>query len=165
MYVFIKYIILSDYGHLWASIYVLSSLFFNFVVGITHRNEHAFIFMSLSKLVLPQLGWCEMLNVLSFLTMNEIYSGISQCNRSSWLLFLREKLARKAKCSIERLGTLLPNLSRHDKVLLVSYPRCGNSFIRTLLESRFGVTTGSDSRPNRTLSASLLRCGFQGLLF
>ncbi len=57
---------------------------------------------------------------------------------------------------------LLPRLSDHDRVLLVSYPRSGNSFIRTLLEKRFGVITGSDSRFNRPLATSLMRCGFQG---
>lgn len=49
-----------------------------------------------------------------------------------------------------------------DKVLLASYPRSGNSFLRRLLEEHTGVVTGSDSRSNRTLSASLLRFGFRG---
>jgi len=47
-------------------------------------------------------------------------------------------------------------------VALVSYPRCGNTFLRKLLESSTGIVTGSDSRPNRILTASLLSYGFQG---
>ena len=34
--------------------------------------------------------------------------------------------------------------------------------MRHLLEGSTGIVTGSDSRSNRTLSASLLRCGFRG---
>jgi hypothetical protein len=44
----------------------------------------------------------------------------------------------------------------------VSYPRCGNSLLRQLLEERTGIVTGSDSRSNRPLAASLLQCGFKG---
>merc|ERR1711991_248340 len=51
--------------------------------------------------------------------------------------------------------------SRH-KTCLVSYPRSGNSFVRRKLEEVTGIITGSDSRPNRTLSKALLRCGFIG---
>ena len=51
---------------------------------------------------------------------------------------------------------------KRETVALVSYPRSGNSFLRRLLEKWSGTITGTDSRPNRTLSASLLRCGFRG---
>jgi hypothetical protein len=51
---------------------------------------------------------------------------------------------------------------KQEKVVLVSYPRSGNSFLRLLLEEKTGIITGSDSRTNRTLSAALLQCGFQG---
>jgi hypothetical protein len=47
-------------------------------------------------------------------------------------------------------------------VALASYPRSGNSFLRRVLEKWSGIITGTDSRPNRTLSSSLLRCGFRG---
>lgn len=39
--------------------------------------------------------------------------------------------------------------------LLVSYPRSGNTFLRSLLESITGVVTCSDTRPDRTLSLAL----------
>eukprot|EP01041_Mallomonas_annulata_P006866 gene6866-13914_t len=51
---------------------------------------------------------------------------------------------------------------RKETVILVSYPRSGNSYLRTLLERNTGIITGSDSRAGRTLSASLLKCGFKG---
>ena len=39
--------------------------------------------------------------------------------------------------------------------LLASYPRSGNTLLRTLLERISGCVTGSDTRPDRTLSKSL----------
>jgi hypothetical protein len=50
-------------------------------------------------------------------------------------------------------------------VAISSYPRCGNSFLRKLLETWSGTITGSDSHPCRTLSASLLRCGYRVSVF
>jgi hypothetical protein len=39
--------------------------------------------------------------------------------------------------------------------LLVSYPRSGNTLMRSLLERTAGIVTGSDTRPDRTLSLTL----------
>lgn len=39
--------------------------------------------------------------------------------------------------------------------LLASYPRSGNTLLRTLLEKVTGIVTGSDTRPDRTLSKAL----------
>ena len=39
--------------------------------------------------------------------------------------------------------------------LLASYPRSGNTLLRTLLERSTSIVTGSDTRPDRTLSRSL----------
>lgn len=39
--------------------------------------------------------------------------------------------------------------------LLVSYPRSGNTLVRTLLERVTGIVTGSDTRPDRSLSKEL----------
>ena len=118
--------------------------------------------MSLARLVFPQLGWDEFLHILSYLSIREIYASIGHLNRSGWLTFLREKTCRQA--NIQRLNTfhLLPKLDGHDRVLLVSYPRSGNSFLRQCLETMTGIVTGSDSRPNRPLSAQLLSCGYKG---
>lgn len=118
--------------------------------------------MSLALLVFPNLGWGELLNILSFLSLDDVYRCIGRLNRSGWLTFMREKVARTGKCVTERIQHLIPRCEMHEKVLLVSYPRSGNSFLRKLLESSTNIITGSDSRPNRTLSASLLQCGFQG---
>jgi hypothetical protein len=58
---------------------------------------------------------------------------------------------------------LLGFLDRHNRnelqqwtgTLLVSYPRSGNSLLRTLLERTTGIVTGSDTRPDRALSREL----------
>jgi len=39
--------------------------------------------------------------------------------------------------------------------VLTSYPRSGNTLMRTLLERTTGIVTGSDTRPDRTLSKAL----------
>jgi len=39
--------------------------------------------------------------------------------------------------------------------LLVSYPRSGNTLLRTLIERTTGIVTGSDTRPDRSLSKEL----------
>ena len=54
----------------------------------------------------------------------------------------------------------LPSVHIHhrhqDKItLLVSYPRSGNTLLRTLLERTTGYVTGSDTRPDRSLSKEL----------
>lgn len=46
-------------------------------------------------------------------------------------------------------------LAEMSKTLLVSYPRSGNTLMRTLLEKVTGVVTGSDTRPDRFLSLEL----------
>jgi hypothetical protein len=146
--------------------------------------------MSLSRLVFPQLGWSELWEILSFLSLPELWTLGSTC-RTGFITFLREKTYRagcksrilaihQSKLALEdssveieellnnnRLllssGTrFLPRYSNHNKILLVSYPRSGNSYLRKILELRTGIITGSDSRPNRVLAASLLSFGYCG---
>ena len=63
----------------------------------------------------------------------------------------------------EELGYLpFWDYNDHDKILLTSYPRSGNSFVRKVLEEMTGIVTGSDSRPNRPLPAQLLEYGYRG---
>ena len=114
------------------------------------------------RLFQDTLNWGQLLEILSYLTPTELYRGCGCLNRACWVVFLRERASRQ--CPRESLGTgrFLSQGLNHEKVVLVSYPRSGNSFLRRLLETRFGIVTGSDSRPNRTLSESLLRCGFRG---
>jgi hypothetical protein len=45
--------------------------------------------------------------------------------------------------------------SQLSGTVLVSYPRSGNSLLRTLLERTTGIVTGSDTRPDRALSREL----------
>lgn len=50
----------------------------------------------------------------------------------------------------------LPQISpERETIALVSYPRSGNSMLRGMLETLYGVFTGSDTRPDRTLSRAL----------
>ena len=48
------------------------------------------------------------------------------------------------------------------RIALVSYPRSGNSMARSMLETMTSIVTGTDSRPDRTLSRSLLERGLIG---
>jgi hypothetical protein len=116
----------------------------------------------MSRLFHRILLWGDFLEVLSFLTLKEVYQGCGCLNRAGFVVFLRERATRG--CPIESVSQsrFLCRGLNHQKVLLVSYPRSGNSFLRRLLESSLGIVTGSDSRPNRTLAESLLRCGFKG---
>ena len=47
----------------------------------------------------------------------------------------------------------------NGRIVLFSYPKSGNSLIRTLLEERSNIYTGSDNRPNRPLALNLLQMG------
>jgi len=86
-----------------------------------------------------------------------------------WMIFMlifmgREVAVRSIPFSSSAIPCprLLPKLMTHDKILLVSYPRSGNSMLRQCFETMTRTVTGSDSRPNRTLSSALLRCGYRG---
>lgn len=46
-------------------------------------------------------------------------------------------------------------LQNHVATILVSYPRSGNTLLRSLLERTTGIVTGSDTRPDRSLSREL----------
>ena len=73
---------------------------------------------------------------------------------------LREKTLQQTTATFP--SHFLPSGYRQERVFLMSYPRSGNSYLRQLLEKATGIVTGSDSRSNRTLAASLIRCGFNG---
>lgn len=119
--------------------------------------------MSLAKLVFPQLAWAELEHLLLFLEWRDQWL-LASTNRSAFIAFLRCRSIRECQKYKTSPPTtrFLSKLSGHDRVLLVSYPRCGNSFFRKLIEEHTNIVTGSDSRPNRTLSASLLRFGYRG---
>lgn len=117
--------------------------------------------MSLVKLVLPNLSWGELAEIIAFLTLKELWV-LGCCNRSAFITFLRERSLRKCKSYTQLPTRFLSKLSDHEKIALISYPRSGNSFLRKLIEAEFNIVTGSDSRPNRTLAASLLQFGYRG---
>lgn len=61
------------------------------------------------------------------------------------------------KCQIPKEITgahTIPKILQGATVL-ASYPRSGNTLLRTLLERTTGIVTGSDTRPDRTLSKAL----------
>lgn len=118
--------------------------------------------MSLSRLVFPKLGWSELWEILNYLDLHDLWLLGCTC-KSAFVMFLREKTYRSGLgMNIHFHSKFLSKYSTHDKILLVSYPRSGNSFLRKNIESHYGVVTGSDSRPNRVLSASLLKFGYVG---
>ena len=76
----------------------------------------------------------------------------------------RQKIHGKMKLTNQRFPfRFFPTASNLDTspstsneiVLLASYPRSGNTLLRTLLERTTSIVTGSDTRPDRTLSKSL----------
>ena len=115
--------------------------------------------MSSYLILSHKFNWGIRLYILEFLSLQELYV-FGQCHKASFIVYLRERCARSSLfySSAKYLG----RFQRQETVLLTSYPRCGNSYLRQLLEEEVGVITGSDSRSNRTLSASLLRCGYRG---
>lgn len=118
--------------------------------------------MSIARLALAGLDWAELWNILLYLDKRELYVFGCTC-RSAFVTFLREKELRKGIfLSLTTPPRFLGRTIDHEKVLLVSYPRCGNSYARKLLEGATGIVTGSDSRPNRPLAASLIRFGYVG---
>jgi hypothetical protein len=60
------------------------------------------------------------------------------------------------------LRWLEPNEQEGEHIALVSYPRSGNSLMRSLLEKITGIYTGCDTRPDRSLSQQLLQMGMKG---
>ncbi len=61
-----------------------------------------------------------------------------------------------------RKRMMKPSESRRLTIGLVSYPRSGNSLMRSLIEDITGIYTGSDTRPDRSLSVALKESGFLG---
>lgn len=124
------------------------------------------------------LLWGELSHILSYLSTAEIYRSLGCSSCLGFLVFQREChnrrrdadrdcarfLSRKEIVMKKVLNPVVKDrvYTMRDRILLSSYPRSGNSFLRSLLEGETGIITGSDSRPNRNLSASLLRFGFQG---
>lgn len=93
--------------------------------------------------------------------MEELFNCGITCKSAYVHILLREKNIRHPLTKYTH-SQFLPTGYRQERILLLSYPRCGNSLLRQLIENETGIVTGSDSRSNRTLAASLIRCGFKG---
>lgn len=60
------------------------------------------------------------------------------------------------------LRWLEPGERGGKRIVIASYPRSGNSLMRSLVEQITGIYTGSDTRPERSLSKALKEMGLQG---
>ncbi len=112
------------------------------------------------QLIFPKINWCEFLLILDYLSPREKY--LCGCTSKSAFVHIVIRGKNIASSKTLNCATLLPSFCRRERVLLLSYPRCGNSHLRLLLERETGVITGSDSRSNRNLAARLIRSGFKG---
>lgn len=56
----------------------------------------------MSRLFQGVLLWGELLEILSFLTLNEVYHGCACLNKAGFIVFLRERATRK--CPLESLS-------------------------------------------------------------
>lgn len=137
-----------------------SGIFVRFVVRnvVVGRKGRA-LPITMSKVIFP-VAWAELTHILSFLGPKEIQLCRMLCRFGFVHMFLRERDSRKGNPNL--CVRFLPRLVKHERVVLVSYPRSGNTYLRRLLEETTGIVTGSDSRTNRPLCSSLLQCGFRG---
>jgi len=108
-----------------------------------------------------ELMWAERVEVLSYLEVADlqVFGAVSRGCHFGARREVDHRMGLKLTASrFLRRG----EKQASGSVLLVSYPRSGNSLLRKRFEQSSGVATGSDSRPNRTLSRTLLQCGFIG---
>jgi len=97
-----------------------------------------------------EIAWYEWNNVSS---EPEDYEA-SPSSTSKWPVTL--ELLRYRKPTIPHTLILQPRPDLLPGItLLASYPRSGNTLLRNLLERTLNIVTGSDTRPDRTLSKAL----------
>ena len=148
--------------------------------------------MSIAKIFIDSIGWGEFSHILLFLDINDLwnlgkcnkFSFVTFLREKSFRksdTFKNVNLTNHYNCTVNNLYyheinpvylqllssphirvKFLPHGSLNDKVLLTSYPRSGNSFLRKVFEESSSIITGSDSRPNRSLTAKLLEFGYRG---
>jgi hypothetical protein len=66
--------------------------------------------------------------------------------------------------ALQMVTAVLDALATTCPVMTCAYDvidRCGNTLLRRLMEQVTGIITGSDTRPDRTLSRSLAAFGLQ----
>lgn len=104
--------------------------------------------------------WPAHVELLRFLDQ---YGNVHEANNNL------KQTTNQSKRTVQSPFCLRPNMSKVNNatstnsgnafrpgiVLLASYPRSGNTLLRTLLERTTSIVTGSDTRPDRTLSKSL----------
>lgn len=124
----------------------------------------------------PRMIWSEFQHILDHLDARDLAS-LGATSKQGFTIHRRElnlrcrksadggpRFLSRREMALGRLNTPGKESLRLDegRILLSSYPRSGNSYLRSLLEGSTGIITGSDNRPNRNLSASLIRFGYQG---
>ena len=95
--------------------------------------------------------WPAHLELLRFLPNDVIESSVFKLPGG----VPRFNASLKPKPKSSRVTDAAPHDARKGITLLASYPRSGNTLLRTLLEKVLSQVTGSDTRPDRTLSKSL----------
>ena len=113
------------------------------------------------------LNWSCRLKVFSYLTLAELKAYGTTCKTAD-AIFLREVDARKSRKGpldfsmfLRLRGNNIVTALNND-IVLASYPRSGNSLVRSILEAKTQVYTGSDTSPNKKLALDLIRTGFYG---
>jgi hypothetical protein len=81
--------------------------------------------------------------------------GTAQIAAQEWDNCSKSSLAVPPALGLLRFLDRTNDLRLHSGTLLVSYPRSGNTLMRTLLERVTGIVTGSDTRADRSLSLEL----------
>ncbi|CAK4699612.1 unnamed protein product [Aphanomyces euteiches] len=81
---------------------------------------------------------------------------------SGILLEKKVQIQEPSRSPVQEKRWLEPGEHDGEHIAIVSYPRSGNSLMRGLLESITGVYTGCDTRPDRSLSLELQKCGMKG---
>jgi hypothetical protein len=86
----------------------------------------------------------------------------SQGTGTSFDQKLAEMTSDAAKEMLLSEVNFLDESKQHEKVILTSYPRCGNTLMRSYLEKLTRVLTGSDCELNRKLNKQLQTLGLDG---
>jgi hypothetical protein len=116
-------------------------------------------------LVFP-LNWKSLLLLLSFFDSSDLRNYASTCQAARVVCEREVAVRRCCRFSLNFSMFLCAGRLRSDDarggIVLVSYPRSGNSYLRQLLELRSNIYTGSDNVPNRKLALDLLISGYHG---
>lgn len=116
-----------------------------------NHEEKISMYRFMSTLDTDQIAWKEW-------KTSQTYTTTSQTNDSNWSAkfeLLRFRTEPNDSLSFDSLEHSRPPKILPGITLIASYPRSGNTLLRSLIERVTNLVTGSDTRPDRTLSRSL----------